>query len=580
MTESGTAAVAATSTKSPAALPDEIVLIREVDGTVRYISPSAEAILGYALEDVRQRLGVLLPLVHPDDVPAERQFAADLLSQPGASIGVRLRLRHADGDYRSVEVVGINLLTDSSIEGILVTYRDLTAREQVEARLVYQASHDALTDLPNRGSFLNRLKQAVAQPDNAVAVLFTDLDRFKLVNDSFGHEAGDWVLMEAAERLRQVAPPDGMVARFGGDEFMLMIDHIAGAAAAGALAERVVSALTMPFEVHGQELYIGASVGISMTRPGQRDPAGLLREADTAMYRAKGLHVHHAIFDQAMHAVVLSRLEMETDLRRALARDEFLLHYQPLVDLVSGRLAAVEALVRWHHPTRGVLHPDQFVPLAEESGLLRQIDRWVVREACRQAQSWHERLPIVPPLILSVNISARDFTHPELPADVAEFVASSGIDPGTLQLEIVEGVMIDDPDLAISTLYRLKELGVRLAIDDFGTGYSSLSYLERFPVDMLKLDRTFVRKLDGTARDLALLRAVVTVAHTLGLDVIAEGIESAKQVETLREMSCDLGQGYYFGRPVAAGEIETQLIAATSEPLEPTGSAASGGSGA
>jgi diguanylate cyclase (GGDEF)-like protein len=435
-------------------------------------------------------------------------------------------------------------------------------RRQADERLVHRAYHDPLTGLPNRARLLDRLEQALARAGRRgepVALLFLDLDRFKLVNDRLGHAAGDRLLIAVADRLQRCVRPGDTVARLGGDEFTILLDGLADATESERLAAEIATALEAPFALDGQEVAITASIGVAVAEPGRIiAPADLLRDADVAMYRAKARgKARYELFEPAMGDGAREWAVLAADLRRALEQGALELAYQPVVELASGRIAAVEVLARWEDPTRGPIPPDDFVPLAEEVGLIAPLGQWVLGEACRQARAWQDALPEPP--VVAVNLSPRQFQQPGLVEDVAEALRTTGLAPHLLALEITEGAMIADADEAVATLRQLKGLGVRLVIDDFGTGYSSLTYLQRLPVDQLKVDRQFVAGLGHDAGDAAIVTAVVGLARTLGLGVVAEGVETAEQAVRLRELGCSLGQGFYFGRPQSA-EALTALL--------------------
>ena len=438
-------------------------------------------------------------------------------------------------------------------------------RREAEARLVYQAYHDPLTGLPNRALLLDRLGQALARAGRRgepVALLFLDLDRFKRVNDGLGHAAGDRLLVAVGERLRACARAGDTVARLGGDEFTLLLEGLTDAAEAEAVAAAVAAALEAPVVLDGQPVAVTASIGVALAGPGGAEPAGLLRDADVAMYRAKARgKARVEVFDAAMAAGARERVAFEADLRQAVERGELRLAYQPIVELATGRVVGAEALARWAHPARGVVLPDAFVPLAEETGLIVPLGRWVLAEACRQGRAWQDRFP-TPPTV-SVNLSPRQFQQPGLVEEVAAALRSTGLAPDRLQLEITEGAVMADADGAVATLRQLRGLGVRLAIDDFGTGYSSLGYLQRFPIDLLKVDRRFVAGLGRDAGDTAIVEAVVGLAHALRLRVVAEGVETVEQAGRLRELGCELGQGYHFGRPAAAEAMAALMAKVT-----------------
>ena len=446
---------------------------------------------------------------------------------------------------------------------VLASVRDITERKALEEQLAHQAFHDSLTDLPNRALFMDRLDHALAQADrqvDKVAVLFVDLDNFKLINDSLGHEVGDRLLVAVADRLRACLRPGDTAARLGGDEFTILLEGVTDTRGATQVAERVAEALRAPFDLEERRLFTSASIGIVLNTTAQDEPGDLLRNADLALYQAKGNgKAGYTVFDHSMSAHALEHLELGNDLRRALERGEFRVCYQPKVLLETGKILGVEALVRWEHPERGLLLPSDFVPIAEETGLILHIGQRVLEEACRQARVWQEQCSGDPPLPMCVNLSARQFQHPELARDIARVLRETGLDPRDLCLEITESAVMKDVQSTIATLQELKALGVKFAIDDFGTGYSSLSYLKRFPVSYLKIDRSFIDGLEKDPEDTVLVSGVITLAHTLGMQVIAEGVETVGQLARLRELGCDEAQGNYFSEPVWGRAITTLL---------------------
>ncbi len=541
----------------------DLVLVMDADGVIRYISPSITRLLGHSPAELLGSDG--FTVVHPDDAPRVGRHFAEALAAPGATPPIELRVRHRDGSWRHVESVGANLLDDPAVGGVVINSRDVTERKAAEAALTHQAFHDPLTGLPNRALFLDRLGHALARssdrPD-AVAVVFLDLDNFKVVNDSLGHDAGDRLLVAAAERLRGCARPGDTVARLGGDEFVLLLEDAQGRLDAEAAAARVADCLRSPFRVAGHELFVAPSIGVALGGGDRRGAGDLLREAGVALYHAKRAgKARHALFEPRMDERAWARLRLEGELRRALAAGEFRLSYQPLVDLATGRVAEVEALVRWEHPERGTVPPDAFVPVAEESGLIVPLGSWVLEEACRQARAWHRERPDGPPLSVSVNLSVRQFQHPGVVADVARVLRETGLEPRLLTLEITESVAMDEEADTAAALRGLKALGVRLAVDDFGTGYSAFAYLRRCPVDALKIDRSCVAGLGRNPEDEAFVRAVVAFARMMGLEVTAEGIETDGQVTELRALGCERGQGFYFAAPLPA-EVLTELLGA------------------
>ncbi|MEJ7871980.1 MAG: EAL domain-containing protein [Rubrobacteraceae bacterium] len=451
------------------------------------------------------------------------------------------------------------------IANFIGVQKDITERKILEEQLAHQAFHDPLTDLPNRALFLDRLSHALERSKrrgDKVAVLFMDLDNFKVTNDSLGHEVGDELLIEVAGRLLACLRPTDTAARLGGDEFVVLLEDVEDTHEANRVAKRIAETLRLPLHIEGHELFVTTSIGIAFGRSDEDLPGSLLRNADLAMYRAKEAGKNsQAMFESGMNVRALERLQLEEDLRRALEREEFRVYYQPEVSLEDGRIMGFEALVRWEHPERGLVSPQEFIPVAEETGLIVPLGEWVLEEACRQAREWQEQNPSNLPLIMSVNLSARQFKQPGLAKSIAEVLRKHGLEPRGLILEITESMVVADVDSAIVTLRELRDLGVRIAIDDFGTGYSSLAYLKRFPVDYLKIDRSFVDGLGRDATDKGLVSAAITLAHTLGLEAVAEGVETAEQLEHLRELGCELAQGYYFWKP-SPGETASEILAA------------------
>lgn len=445
---------------------------------------------------------------------------------------------------------------DGNITHWISSQRDVTELKAMEERLRHQALRDPLTDLPNRNLFAQRLKRALSRAagrGESAALLFIDLDDFKDVNDSLGHEAGDRLLLEASERLTALLAPTATVARFGGDEFAILLEHLPDETEATRVAGRIIGALGEPFVLAGREASVSASIGIVALPASSGGPEDLLRDADVAMYRAKEEGKgRYRVFEESMRARILQRLRLEGELARALQQEEFALHFQPKVALPDGKIVGFEALVRWHHPERGQLPPSAFVPLAEETGLIVPIGLWVLEEACRQAKEWQESFPGDPPLVMCVNLSARQLRDPELVSGVARVLEKTGLDPASLDLEITESMLVGDTGASVGVLDSLKNLGLNLIVDDFGTGYSSLSYLKRLPVDFLKIDRSFVAGIGKDTKDEAIVSSVVGLASSLGMAVIAEGVESAVQATRLYELECGLAQGFYFAGPLPA----------------------------
>jgi diguanylate cyclase (GGDEF)-like protein/PAS domain S-box-containing protein len=439
--------------------------------------------------------------------------------------------------------------------GRVWSFRDVTQRKSAERQLVHDAFHDTLTSLPNRALFSDLLGRSIARSrrrdDYAFALLFLDIDRFKVVNDSLGHVMGDQLLVAVARRLERCVRPGDTVARLGGDEFTILLDDIEAVSDATRVAERIQHELGLPFTLRGQEVFTSASIGIALSSSGYERPEDLLRDADIAMYRAKALgKARYEVFDTEMHARAVEQLRLETDLRRALVREELRLHYQPIVSLPTGKVIGFEALVRWYHPQRGVIQPGDFLPVAEETGLIVPIGRWVLREACRQLREWQLQYPADPALTVSVNLSVKQFIQPDLADQISLYVTAAGLLPGSLRVEITETAIIENAEAAITLLGKLRGLGVRLDLDDFGTGYSSLAYLHRFEMDALKIDRSFVRNVGERGENSEIVRTIVQLARSLKLDVVAEGVETSEQLALLRALECEKVQGYLFAEPL------------------------------
>jgi diguanylate cyclase (GGDEF)-like protein/PAS domain S-box-containing protein len=529
----------------------DLITVLERDTTVSYQSPSIERILGYVPEQlVGQRFDSLAPAGDRDRLA--RCVAATADGERVQSL--ECALTGSDGETRQFEILFTNLIDDEHVGGILLNARDVSERKAFEAELAHQAFHDPVTGLANRAMFAEQVRQAIARArreGRAPAVIFLDLDDFKTVNDSLGHAAGDEVLVEFARRLDDSIRGADVAARFGGDEFAILLEDVAESQAAADAAQRILDLLAQPMRAAHRQVTLSGSIGVSIFGPDDtRDADELIRDADAAMYIAKrDGKAGYRLFEPAMHEGVVARLELRNDLQRALATDEFELHYQPVIRLADGSVSGVEALLRWRHPERGLISPADFIPIAEETGLIIPIGRWVLREGCRHARRLESHDGI--PLRMSVNLSLKQIQHSDIVADVRDALEEAGLKPERLTLEITESVLMDDTELAVQRLRELKALGVSLALDDFGTGYSSLSYLSRFPVDILKMDRSFLRE-GSTPDSNSLATAVVGLGATLDLEVVAEGIEVAEHAETLRGLGCQFGQGFLFARPLDA----------------------------
>jgi diguanylate cyclase (GGDEF)-like protein/PAS domain S-box-containing protein len=464
---------------------------------------------------------------------------------------------------------------DGTVRQLLGICADITARKEAEDQIAYQAFHDTLTDLPNRALLLNRLDQALARAartQDVIGLLFVDLDNFKVINDSLGHEAGDSLLKVVAERLRGCIRAGDTVARLGGDEFVILLEELNDVSEAEAVAERATQAVHLPFHLAERDVFPAASIGLTVTIAGDERRAGdLLRDADTAMYQAKlEGKGRYALFDVGMNTRAQERLALEIDMRNALARDEFVVHYQPIMDLQSGKLAGMEALVRWQHPTHGTVSPAKFIPIAEETGMVVPLGQWVLRQACHAAKRWQTEYPDAEDWVMSVNVSIRQLMEKNIVAQVTEILEETGLAPQHLKLEITESMMLQDTTRTIETMSALRKIGIRLAIDDFGTGYSSMTYLSQLPLNTLKIDRSFINRIGQSDDDEAIVRTIISLARTLKLSVTCEGIETQEQLQYLQGLGCDMGQGYLLHKPMTAQQIERVLAGETPVLQTPT----------
>jgi diguanylate cyclase (GGDEF)-like protein/PAS domain S-box-containing protein len=473
----------------------------------------------------------------------------------------------AEGEVRWVSTTKLPLRDrDGNIVGTFGISRDISERKKTEEQLQRRAFYDPLTELPNRALFLDRLQHLFHRSRRALgnqlfAVLYLDLDRFKSINDSLGHQAGDEMLVATARRLERCLRPGDTLARLGGDEFTVLLDSVRGEADATGVAERIHQELAAPLLVGGYEVFTSVSLGIALSSAGYERPEDMLRDADTAMYRAKaGGRARHQVFAGDMHQRAVSSLRLETELRRALERGEIVPHYQPIVDLESGQVIAFEALARWRHPTRGMLMPDIFIPVAEETGLVAAIGDWMLIEACRQVREWQRKHPRWSALGVSVNVSGRQLSQAGVAAEVERVLNATGLDPAHLTLEITETALMHNLSAGAGVVQRLHAMSVGLHLDDFGTGYSSLAYLHSFPVDALKVDRSFVNRMDRAPEQSAIVKAIVSLAHNLGMEVVAEGVETRAQADALRELRCRRAQGFLFSSALPAAEAEKLLI--------------------
>ena len=558
----------------------DMIALVDCNGNRLYNSPAYQKVLGYSPEDLKSTSSI--EQIHPDDRQRVLQ-AAEKARLSGQGERVEYRIRHKDGSWRTLESTASAIRNaKGQTDKLVIVNRDITERKRAEELLAHNAFHDALTNLPNRALFLDRLQHALTlskrHANYKFAVLLIDIDEFKIINDSLGHSAGDELLIKIGQRLKDavrradtVSRPrsngvpdkpsnDDTLARLGGDEFTILLDDIRDPIEAVRVAERVQAELATPFAVNQQEIVISASIGIASSTSPHTQAEDLLRDADIAMYRAKQAgKARCEVSDPAMHANAVKRLRLETDLRKALEQREFRVHYQPIVSLQTGKITGFEALTRWQRP-EGILSPIAFIAVAEEIGIIIPMNRQLLREACQHLLSWQSEFPSGPPLTMSVNITPKEFAQPDLASEIAKTLQQVGLDPACLQLEIIETIAMGDAEKSGLVLAQLKALGVRLSIDDFGTGYSSLSRLRRIPVDTLKIDRAFISHMDSDPESREIVRIIIMLAHNLGLKVVAEGTETEEHVNLLKQLNCEMAQGYYFSRP-ADDQAMSKLLA-------------------
>ena len=551
-----------------------------------YYSPRWKAMLGYDEAEIGDGLGDWLDRVHTDDLPRLRADIDAHLRHDKENLSSEFRIRHRDGQYRWVLCRGI-AVKDPERGSLRAagSLTNITDRKLAEEQLRFEALHDSLTGLANRSLLADRLTHSLARnnrdPENRFALLYIDLDEFKVINDSLGHQVGDKLLIEVARRLSACARkvdtiariPGDHVARIGGDEFVMLLEDVASPEDAVRVAERIHAALSEPFSLGAHDLVARGSIGIATSDAGYARPEEVLRDADIALYQAKQAGKScTCLFDPQMHQRAMTRWSTETELRRAIERDEFELHYQPIVD-GAGRLAALEALVRWRHPSRGLVMPDAFISVAEETGLIVPLGKLVLVNACLQLRRWQREIPALAQMAVGVNISHRQFVSPAVVDDVARILDETGLSPHSLRREVTETAAMQNATQTIDTMARLRAMGVLIYMDDFGTGYSSLSQLQRMPLDALKIDREFVKEMNRDATSRSIVDSIIALAHTMNLRVIAEGVETAEQAERLADSGCDYLQGYHFGRPMPADQIAA-FVQERRETLEPPRAAA------
>ncbi|MBD1825069.1 EAL domain-containing protein [Cyanobacteria bacterium FACHB-DQ100] len=531
-----------------------------------FFSSRWKAMLGYEDNEIAHHPNEWLNRIHPDDALKVHQEIAACIEGIITQFESEHRLLHKDGRHLWMLSRGFVVRDENGKAYRMVgSQTDITERKQAEEQLLHDALHDSLTGLANRILFMERLRHVIQlskrHENYLFAVLFIDLDRFKVINDSLGHMVGDQLLVAIAEKLGDCLRPDDTFARLGGDEFVILLDGIQDDEEATEIAEHVQQTLKHPFHINTQEIFATASIGIILsTTTNYERPEDLLRDADTAMYRAKALgRARHQVFDPSMHDSAVALLHIENDMRRALQNQEFQLYYQPIVCIRTDKVQGFEALVRWQHPKRGLIMPSEFIPIAEETGLIIPLGWWVMREACRQMQEWQLQFPTEPPLTISVNVSSRQFAQPDLVNQVQQILQETGLSAQCLKLEITESTVMENADAAVVMLQRLRDLGIHLSMDDFGTGYSSLGYLHRFPVDTLKIDRSFITNVEDDLEKMEIIRTVVNLAWNLGMDVVAEGVETKKQLAQLKVLRCENGQGYIFSRPLNHAAVAALL---------------------
>ncbi|MBX2999207.1 MAG: EAL domain-containing protein [Caldilineaceae bacterium] len=519
-----------------------------------YYSPRWALMLGYSEEEIGDSPTEWFLRLHPDDVEPTRRAIAQHFKRETDHFEQEYRIRHRSGSYRWMLSRGMALYTDNGEPYRMAgSQSDITARKQTEEKLIHDALHDPLTRLPNRIFFQQQLEGTLnrfrADPTQQFAVIFLDLDRFKTINDSLGHLMGDRLLTSIAGRLERCIPPSGIIARFGGDEFAVLLPQITAVAEATRVAKHMLQAMEAPFLLHGHEIFTSGSIGIALSADNYTRTEEILRDADTAMYRAKAAGMgKYRLFDATMHIRAMALWQLETDLRRAIERDEFLIYYQPIISFKTGQLAGFEALVRWNHPDRGLLYPADFLALAEETGLLNIIDRWTIRHGAAQLREWQMEYLRQPPIFLNVNLSGSILNQSDLPDYIDAVLRETGIHPNTLRLEITEGAILREIAGINHKLAELQKLNVRLCIDDFGTGYSSLSSLHYYPINTLKIDGSFIANMNSEIGNIGIVRTIISLAHDLNLDVIAEGVETPNQMQQLQALACEFGQGVLFAQ--------------------------------
>ncbi|WP_339165227.1 EAL domain-containing protein [Siminovitchia sp. FSL W7-1587] len=536
----------------------DLIATIDPEGNFLYVSPSHQAVVG--MDRSQQKSGKLYDWIHPEDRDLVKNEVRKLVDKQKSSSIMEFRLQAANGKVIFAETK-ISAITNEGglIKKLLFATRDMTDRKNWEQKIYHLAYHDTLTDLPNRRLFMNNLDKAISSlnKQEKLAILFIDLDRFKYINDSFGHDMGDYILIEAAQRIKQALRSTDLVARLGGDEFTVILPQIEDVEMVKAIAEKIQQKFKEPIQIPGEQLYLSCSIGIALYPENGRNADDLLKRADTALYTVKERgRSGFALFKHEMEEKSLERIMLENELTKAVKEEQFHLDYQPKLDFSNNELIGMEALVRWNHPELGMIPPNKFIPIAEETGLIIPIGEWVIREACKQNKSWQDLG--YPPLTISVNISVRQLEQTNLLGTIQQILAETGLDPQWLEIEVTESIL-SDLENAADILQKIRDFGVQISIDDFGTGYNSFSYIKHLPIDTVKIDSTFVRDIQNSEESQAIIEAILVLARTLGINVVAEGVESKSQLHFLEKEGCNQGQGYLFSKPVASDVFERYL---------------------
>ena len=541
----------------------DVVALHSFEGRFLYLSPSVKQNTDYQAHELIGQ--PVHRYIHPEDLPRFTQELAQLRQQPSVALSP-YRFQHREGGYVWSEGNAYAVYSSAGrIDHIVSSTRNITERKNAEVQLEHSVQHDELTGLPNRSYFMQRLEKVIAAAQNNPslrnAILFVDLDRFKVINDSLGHSVGDELLKDIAKRIQTCLQDSDMIARLAGDEFAILLENLKNNHDAKKMAEQIQNLLKEPFYIKGHEIFSAASIGMAFINNSGLSAEDLLRNADVAMYSAKKSGgANFTVFNPSMYESYVKRLSLESELRRAIDEDELFLTYQPIVDLRTRNIAGFEALLRWRHPEQGLIPPDKFIPIAEESGLILDIDRWVIKAGCKQLVIWDISYPSSSELFLSLNLSTRHLMLEHAAKDITELIRSYDVSPTRIKLEVTEGALMNNAEAGAAVLARLRAEGIKIQIDDFGTGYSSLSYLHKLPLDSLKIDRSFVMRMAGGKQDEEIIRTIMSLASSMGLDVVAEGIETPYQYERLGQMGCAYGQGYLIAKPLEVATVEKRFL--------------------